>query len=254
MITDFETNLVQAAVDLIDRCQGNDNHSVAAAALDSAGRIHTGLNVYHFTRGPCAELVVLGQAAASSDQLPLTTIVAALDGGRGVIPPCGRCRQVLFDYFPGIRVIVNSRNGLTSVPIIDLLPYVFDERSLEPGAGVQKVYFHPAYLAAVRAGTKTSTIRFQDPVRLGPAELVFETDDGDVTVRAEVTILEEKAIRDLSDTDAVRDGFADRHELLATLEQHYPGIASDANVTLVHFVHPDSSADFSEGTPTCSAT
>lgn len=35
-------------------------------------------------------------------------MVAVGDRERGVVPPCGRCRQVLLDYFPGLKVIVGA--------------------------------------------------------------------------------------------------------------------------------------------------
>jgi hypothetical protein len=49
-------DLVEAARSLL-RAQGDgDIHTVAAAVLDEHDRIHVGLNLYHFTGGPCAEL------------------------------------------------------------------------------------------------------------------------------------------------------------------------------------------------------
>ncbi len=42
--------------------------------------------------------------------------------GRGPVGPCGRDRQVLFDYYPGIRVILPTADGLRSVRIRDLMP------------------------------------------------------------------------------------------------------------------------------------
>jgi cytidine deaminase len=38
------------------------------------------------------------------------------------MPPCGRCRQVLLDYFPAIEVIVGSGDSLRTVSISELLP------------------------------------------------------------------------------------------------------------------------------------
>jgi cytidine deaminase len=101
---------------------------VAAAARARDGRIVTAVNAYHFTGGPCAELVVIG-AAAAQGAYELDTIVAVGDRDRGVIPPCGRCRQVLLDYFPTIKVIVGNR----TVPITDLLPetYVWADHQLD---------------------------------------------------------------------------------------------------------------------------
>jgi cytidine deaminase len=61
---DSERRVVDAAQHLAATLGDDPNHTVAAAAMDTAGRIHTAVNVFHFTGGPCAELVVLGAAAA----------------------------------------------------------------------------------------------------------------------------------------------------------------------------------------------
>src|SRR3712207_5766916 len=105
MLYPNEQRVLDAAIELATRLGDNPVHTVAAAAMDTTGRIHTGVNVFHFTGGPCAELVVLGAAAAAGAG-PLTTIVAVGDGGRGVIPPCGRCRQHLLDLHPDCFVIL----------------------------------------------------------------------------------------------------------------------------------------------------
>lgn len=113
------------------RCRG-DNHSVAAAARARDGRIVTAVNAYHFTGGPCAELVVIG-AAAAQGVYDLEAIVAVGDRDRGVLPPCGRCRQVLLDYFPTLDVIIGTRDGLRAVPVSDLMPagYVWADQQLD---------------------------------------------------------------------------------------------------------------------------
>ncbi|MEU5166420.1 cytidine deaminase family protein [Streptomyces mutomycini] len=124
--------LVQAAADVArTRCQG-DNHTMAAAARDHDGQIVTAVNVYHFTGGPCAELVLLGTAAARG-AYELDTIVAVGDRDRGVVPPCGRCRQVLIDYFPRLKVIVGAGDRLRTVSITDLLPesYIWADHQLD---------------------------------------------------------------------------------------------------------------------------
>jgi cytidine deaminase len=131
VLTDREFALVEQARAVIARVEPDDRHAVAAAAYDSAGRIYTGVNVYHFSGGPCAEPVAMGQAVGSGEAtLPLTTMVAVIADGGGVIPPCGRCRQMLFDYFPEIRVVVGVESGLESVPVTELLPYAFDARAI----------------------------------------------------------------------------------------------------------------------------
>ncbi|MEV4656145.1 cytidine deaminase [Micromonospora sp. NPDC049301] len=134
-LRDTDRALVQAATAVAKlRCR-SENHSVAAAARTADGRVFTGVNVYHFTGGPCAEIVAVG-AAATQGVTELETIVAVGDRGRGVIPPCGRCRQVLRDYFPALRVIVGPADALRVVEISELLPetYVWADQQVDPGA------------------------------------------------------------------------------------------------------------------------
>ncbi|MFG2296368.1 cytidine deaminase [Streptomyces sp. NPDC048603] len=131
---DVDHELIQAAAEVArTRCRG-DNHTMAAAARADDGRIVTAVNAYHFTGGPCAELVLIG-AAAGQGIYALDTIVAVGDRERGVVPPCGRCRQVLLDYFPSLKVIVGGKDRVRTVPIADLLPetYVWADHQLDAG-------------------------------------------------------------------------------------------------------------------------
>ena len=48
-----ERRVIEAAEALARTLGADPNHTVAAAALDSRGRIHTAVTVYHFTGGPC---------------------------------------------------------------------------------------------------------------------------------------------------------------------------------------------------------
>ena len=129
-----DRELVEAAARVArTRCRG-DNHTMAAAGRGRDGRIVTAVNAYHFTGGPCAELVLVG-AAAAQGIYELETIVAVGDRDRGVVPPCGRCRQVLLDYFPGIEVIVGEEEGegVRAVPVAELLPvgYVWADHQVD---------------------------------------------------------------------------------------------------------------------------
>jgi cytidine deaminase len=43
-----------------------------------------------------------------------------------VVPPCGNCRQMLFEYAPEIKVILNDDQGrLVKVGVKDLLPFAW---------------------------------------------------------------------------------------------------------------------------------
>ena len=59
-----DLELVERATEIATRRGDGSINTVAAAARAIDGRIVTGMNVYHFTGGPCAELVLLGNAAA----------------------------------------------------------------------------------------------------------------------------------------------------------------------------------------------
>ena len=118
-LVDLATRTIDAQTDTTVDEDGI--HTVGAAVRTGDGRTHVGVNLYHFTGGPCAELVALG-AARTAGSREVTTIVAVGNHGRGVLAPCGRDRQVLADYHPGCRVIVPGDEGPVSVPVSDLLP------------------------------------------------------------------------------------------------------------------------------------
>jgi len=120
----MDEDLIAAARTLIEARTDDSKHTVGAAARTAGGQIITGVNVYHFTGGPCAEIVVLGRAVTEGAG-DLVEIVAVGDRNRGILSPCGRCRQVLADYFPDIRVIVPTETEPRSVAIAELLPWGF---------------------------------------------------------------------------------------------------------------------------------
>ncbi|RZT27950.1 cytidine deaminase [Kribbella sp. VKM Ac-2569] len=122
-LTDDDRELIELARRTVDaNTDGPDGvYTMGAAVRGADGRMYAGINLYHFTGGPCAELVALGRARAEGAR-ELTTIVAVGNEGRGVVGPCGRDRQVFVDYHPTIRVILPTENGPASVLATDLLP------------------------------------------------------------------------------------------------------------------------------------
>ncbi|GAB1315254.1 hypothetical protein MFIFM68171_05464 [Madurella fahalii] len=108
----------------------NDNHTVAAAVRSKYGETFVAFNVYHFTGGPCAELAVLGTAAAGgvlASEIATIVAVARRPGNvKFIVNPCGRCRQVLLDYNPDINVIYLGGNGNEVVAKAkDLMPFAY---------------------------------------------------------------------------------------------------------------------------------
>ena len=121
-----DRRLVKAAEDVLERSFRPERHTVGAAVLAGSGRIYTGVNVEACGYGPCAEPIAVG-AAFSNGERDLKTIVAVSrsDTGYGVLSPCGNCRQLLLDYAPDARVILEVGGELVAAPVRDLLPEAY---------------------------------------------------------------------------------------------------------------------------------
>jgi len=113
--------LVQSATDLVNEYGDDKNHTMAAAVLTKSGKIFTSLNFYHFTGGPDAEVAALARVVSEGES-PVT-VVAVGHNDRGVMAPCGRCRQTIFDYYPDMQVVLPGNNVKS---IKELLPDTFD--------------------------------------------------------------------------------------------------------------------------------
>jgi cytidine deaminase len=71
----------------------------------------------------CAEAIAIG-AAASAGETAIDEIVAVTESG-DVVPPCGICRELLRDYAPQARVILQVDGELQGVPVSELLPFPY---------------------------------------------------------------------------------------------------------------------------------
>lgn len=117
--------LIQSASEMLARSGDGDNHTVAASVYADDGLIYSGVNLFHFTGGPCAEIVASARLASDASGAKPLAIVAVADKGRGVIAPCGRCRQILTDYCPEIQIILRTEHGIQAVPLSTTLPYAY---------------------------------------------------------------------------------------------------------------------------------
>ncbi len=116
-------SLIQSASEMLARSGDGDNHTVAASLYAEDSLTYSGMNLYHFTGGPCAEIVALARLVSEGDGAKPLAIVAVADRERGVIAPCGRCREVLADYCPDIQVVLRTEDGIRAVPLKELLPF-----------------------------------------------------------------------------------------------------------------------------------
>ena len=100
---------------------------VGAALQDSAGRIHTGCNIENSTYGltMCAERIAVFKAMSEGAR-KFRRIAVAADTDK-LTPPCGACRQILWEFCGDIEIVlVNLRGTTESVRLKDLFPRPFD--------------------------------------------------------------------------------------------------------------------------------
>ena len=103
------------------------------AALETAdGQVIGGCNIENATYGLtlCAERVALVKAL--SDGHSIFTRIAVVADTQAPTPPCGPCRQLLWEYCGDIDIILGNLNGPTGrFRLSALLPMPFDRRLLE---------------------------------------------------------------------------------------------------------------------------
>lgn len=105
---------------------------VGAALLGRDGTIYTGCNVENATYAltVCAERVALLKAISEGAR-DFTTI-AVVANTAAPTPPCGPCRQLLWEYCGDITVIMaNLTHETARLRMSELLPLPFDGRLLK---------------------------------------------------------------------------------------------------------------------------
>lgn len=105
---------------------------VGAAVEDAQGRIFAGCNVESASYGLtiCAERSALFSAvAAGASEFRRVVVVTAADK---LTPPCGACRQVMWDLCGDVEVTLANLDGATKTyQLSQLLPEPFDAKSLD---------------------------------------------------------------------------------------------------------------------------
>ncbi len=124
---------------LVAAARGAREHAVAdfsgfkvGAALETAdGTIVTGCNVENASYGLtiCAERVAIFKALSDGHRA-FTRIVVVADTASPT-PPCGACRQIIWEFCGDIPVtLANLTTVASTLQMKDLLPLPFDKRLL----------------------------------------------------------------------------------------------------------------------------
>ena len=107
------------------------NFKVGAALVTTGGRVFGGCNVENATYGLtiCAERVAMFKALSEGHRK--FTRVAVVADTDAPTPPCGACRQILWEFGGDLEVILaNPRRETGRHRLKDLLPLPFDSRLL----------------------------------------------------------------------------------------------------------------------------
>lgn len=120
--------LAQAALAARQQAHAPYSHFLVGAALeDSHGRIHTGCNIENATYGltVCAERVAVWKAMSEGAR-KFRRIAVAADSAC-LTPPCGACRQILWEFCGDIEILlVNPQGAHEILHLKDLFPRAFD--------------------------------------------------------------------------------------------------------------------------------
>jgi cytidine deaminase len=104
---------------------------VGAALRADSGRIYSGCNVENATYGltMCAERVAIFKAVSEGERS--FSAIAVVTDTETLTPPCGACRQLLWEFCGDIPVTMANLRGKSEVlQMRDLFPRPFDESNL----------------------------------------------------------------------------------------------------------------------------
>jgi cytidine deaminase len=100
---------------------------VGAAVEDQSGHIHTGCNIENATYGLtiCAERVAIFKAI--SEGVRRFKRVAVVADTEELTPPCGACRQILWEFCGDVEIVLANLSGKTeTLRLGTLFPRAFD--------------------------------------------------------------------------------------------------------------------------------
>lgn len=124
--------LVAAARKARRNAQAQYSGFKVGAALETAdGTIITGCNIENATYGltVCAERVAMFKALSEGHRK--FTRIAVVADTDGPTPPCGPCRQILWEFGGDIEVVMaNLKRETARLQLADLLPLPFERRLL----------------------------------------------------------------------------------------------------------------------------
>lgn len=112
------------------------NFCVGAAVETEEGKVYTGCNIESASFGltVCAERVAIWKALSEGERK--FKRIAVVADTSPLTPPCGTCRQIIWEWCRNTTVILSNLRGEVEImEMRELLPRAFDARFLkETGA------------------------------------------------------------------------------------------------------------------------
>ncbi|WP_223205973.1 cytidine deaminase [Streptomyces xanthii] len=129
-VTDWEALRAAAREAMSHAYAPYSGFPVGAAALVDDGRTVTGCNVENasYGIGLCAECGLVSQLRLTGGGR--LTHFTCVDGEGEILMPCGRCRQLLYE-FGGKDLLLETASGVR--PLAELLPDAFGPENLGRG-------------------------------------------------------------------------------------------------------------------------
>jgi cytidine deaminase len=120
--------LIHAALAAREHAVAPFSHFKVGAALEDVdGRVHTGCNIENATYGLtlCAERVAVFKAV--SEGVRKFRRIAVTADTDSLTPPCGACRQILWEFCGDVELVLANPRGVTETyQLKDLFPKPFD--------------------------------------------------------------------------------------------------------------------------------
>ena len=107
------------------------NFRVGAALRSTSGRIFGGCNVENATYGltMCAERVAIFKAVSEGERG--FSAIAVFTDTEMLTPPCGACRQLIWEFCGDIPVsLANLKGKIEVIQLKELFPRPFDDSNL----------------------------------------------------------------------------------------------------------------------------
>ncbi|MDQ2773447.1 MAG: cytidine deaminase [Acidobacteriota bacterium] len=124
--------LIEAALAVRERAHAPfSGFKVGAAIEDENGRIYTGCNVENSTYGltVCAERVAVFKAV--SEGAGRLRRVAVVADSEKLTPPCGACRQILWEFCGDAELVLSNLSGKQeTISVGQIFPRPFDDSFL----------------------------------------------------------------------------------------------------------------------------